>query len=221
MNNDQDKQLPTILSLAALGLVFVTSLAFFSFVFDRAGSEQETQTRIIEKEVEKTYEFSSEGYGIKVEDLLDWEVKSNVLELNEAGAEAVDCRKMSDAMREKLTSGKNSCYEATLIDGDGGGYVKITTGDEFYIDVNEKFIIPDPLTEVREYPSSQVNLPLERIHVSDFPVNFNGTKVSYDSGPSYIYYKGVVYKGADKYALVVSGDLNNDVRRILGQLELE
>jgi hypothetical protein len=124
-------------------------------------------------------------------------------------------------MREDLTTGADACYEVVLTSTDNESQLIITTGDAFFEDVHENYNITDLSTDVREYPDAQVNLPLERIYVSKFPVNFTGTRVSYPSGTAYIYYKGIVYKGADKYALVVVGDLNEGVRELLGQLDLE
>ena len=225
-DGQENRQLATVFSLAVLGFVFVISVAFFSFVFDRAGedgsgSSGDQTPLVVEKEVEKTYEFDSDGYGIKVEELMGWKASANIIALTEDGASAVDCRKMSASMRENLTSGSNACYELTLKNDQNDSSLVITTGDEFYKDPRESYNILDDSTGVREYPDAQVNLPLERIYVSKFPVNFVGVKVNYPSGASFNYYKGVVYKGADKYALVVVGDLNEEVRQLLGQLDLE
>ncbi|MBN1332091.1 hypothetical protein JW978_04435 [Candidatus Dojkabacteria bacterium] len=219
MQSNQDKQLPTIISLAALGLVFVVSVAFFSFVFDRS-SKETTQPEVVEKEIEKTYDFDSEGYGIKVGDLSGWLIAADEFwPLDEITP--IDCRKMSDVMRESVTGGEDQCYEVIFEKSGIDGYVSVAAGNAYHEDSDETYILPNPDSELREYPDSTVNLPLERIYVSDFPVNFNGVTIVYSSGSSFTFYKGIVYKGADKYAIMIKGDLNDDVKQLLGQMELE
>ncbi|KKQ35300.1 MAG: hypothetical protein US52_C0029G0003 [candidate division WS6 bacterium GW2011_GWA2_37_6] len=238
MMNSVERESKIIIWLAILGLIVVMIIAVFSIVKDREGENFEDQFEDQgedgtnnDDESDNDSEpdpnaFSNSRYGIA------FDTKGNEVRENPSlghATEVIDCRKLSDSLRNSLIQDGNAvCYEVMVV-FDNGNYLVVTTGDNAYEDSRESYIgggqndadesSNDP--ELHIYPSSKINLPTERIDISAFPTNMQGTRVKYDSGEEYVFYEGVVYKGRDKYAIKVLGDLNDEVLEMLGTLELE
>lgn len=217
MNTDRHDNV--LVSLALLGVVFVGSVAFFSLVFDTNREEETHEVQEVQEEESTSYDFEAQNYGIAIKELKEWSLRE--VELSQE--DVIDCRKMSSVMRDDLLANGSNCYEIMLTNDAIDGYVAVTTGTKYHEDTHQRFILKDKEAKslLREYPSAFVNLPLEQIYVSGFPVTFNGTQVVYDSGVSFTFYEGIVYKGADKYAILVKGELDDSVRDMLDEVVLE
>lgn len=157
-------------------------------------------------------------YGI-VFDYNGFEIDENFTVNNES-IEIIDCRKMSSSLRESLTDkGNNECYQV-MISLDDESYIVIRTGNGYYTDPAEQSIKSDS-DVFKEFPTSKVNLPQDRITIADFPTNLIGTKVTYESGEEHVFHKGIVYKGADKYAITIRGELGEKLISLIKDVELE
>ena len=226
--NYVEKESKFIVWIAALGLLLVILVAVISVLNDRGSfkdlfnndkdQEQEDQDGSEETNEENSGEFSNSKYGITftTEDL---EIRENPSLAH--AIEVLDCRKMSSSLRESLVKdGTAVCYEIMIVLSDSS-YIVITTGDSSYKDPRESFIDPEDGSDLHIFPSSKINLPMETIDISSFPTNMKGTKIVYDTEGSFIFYEGVVYKGADKYAIKVFGEIDGDVKEIIRSFELE
>lgn len=211
--NNFDKQSNTVLRIAVAGVIAVSFIAFLSFVNDRRGendvdapSEEE-----VEGVVEETPQFVRDGYGIKFDYSEDsgYEIVENPKKTDDH--EIVDCRKMSTSLRESLIEEKHGiCYEVViyLSPDSKDSFIAIATGNKAFDGIPRGH-------------SVAINLPVERMSISNFPTNMQGTKYVYKDSEDIVFYSGVVYKGADKYAILIKGDIDDRVTSLLETVDLE
>ncbi len=126
----------------------------------------------------------------------------------------LDCRKLSDNYRNERQKQGSVCYGIEIPVADNRRMVVLTgNGVDTSISHDEKI----------QLYSDQImyNLPLERFRVDNFPVNFHGTRVVEEGKEDYVYYSGLVYKGANVYSITFEGYFDDDIKNILNILDFE
>lgn len=242
--NYNDRESKIIVWLAILGFFLVTFIGIISLLVDRDFFNDDTPENnenisedwqgdtldagLDERFKDWTY-FGIGDYGVAFfYPLGKYEIVENpsIGEMGEGSEntetiEIVDCRKMSASLRESVTSNNTAaCYEVKIVISEDS-YIVITTGDSAYQSAEESYIQDSANPVLHIFPESKINLPQERITIDDFPTNFQGKKVIYENGQTYMTYEGIVYKGADKYAIMVFGDIGDSVEDVLSTFDLE
>ena len=225
--NNTDTQSKFVVWLAGVGIMVVILIGLVSLATDRGGiveidsgetSEDESSDGGQEVDPYEGWEnFESADYGISFK-YQDQEIVENPRNVD-LSLEVIDCRKMSSSLRESLLT-EGICYEV-LVQINENQYIVISTGDGLFQGTNEDSIEPSDSSETELYPKSKINLPLERVRISSFPTNLQGTEVVYENGKTYTYFKGIVYKGADKYAITIQGEFDEEIQELIQTFELE
>lgn len=209
VNNNKEKDITVLVTtLASLGVIIVIILVFVALLTDRRINDND-KGKQDDVNVEQTQDSD---YGISFIDLPN----GYVFKDNKEEGNIVDCRKYSAQYREEQLSQGMSCYKITIQKA-GEDYIDVITGDGNVVDPYEKYIEVDG---EKIYPTSKLNLPLVRMEISDFPTNLSGIGITYPN-VNYTFYRGVVYKGADKYTINIHGEVNDQIKELLDTITLD
>ncbi len=203
-DNKEKSIISTVTTLAVIGVIIVILAVVFLLLTNRRPFQQNGETRVEEE--------GSDKYGIHFEIL----PQEYALTDNASNSSILDCRKFSIQYRVEQESSGSECYKVEVKKG-GENYIEILTGNGEISAPVEKYI---SLEDVRIYPDAKINLPTERIEISGFPTNLNGIKIVYPDR-EYVFYKGIVYKGADQYSIAVHGEINAIIMDLFNTITLD